>query len=394
MYQKLLLLFMVLCMGAGCSVQQEESGVITEIPVESERVERSPEEEKEYVISTLIDSLTLEEKIGQLFFCAFRQNADGSDMLVFPESVVNTIQVYNIGGVCLFAENLDTQAQTQTLTAQITGQRTDILPFIGIDEEGGVVSRLRRSQIPHTVIEPAGEMGSAQRAKEAGQVIGEKLDELGITVDFAPVGDVNTNPDNTVIGSRAFSSNAEEAAQMTAAFVEGLQGCGLGAAVKHFPGHGDTEADSHYGSVYVTHTAERLAEVEFLPFRAAIEKDVAFVMMGHILVPNVTKERLPATLSKEMIDILRDDLGFAGIVITDAMNMRAITDEYSSAQSAVMAIEAGVDMILMPADLMEAMAGVKKAVEEGRLHEERIHASLERILSLKYDMGLLMTDRV
>jgi len=258
--------------------------------------------------------------------------------------------------------------------------------FIGIDEEGGLVSRLNKSNIEHEVFPPAAEM---EDAAYAGTAIGSVLGELGINVDFAPVADVNTNPDNPVIGTRAFSSDPQVAAAKAAEFIVSLQKMGVSACAKHFPGHGDTAMDSHKGETYVEHDLERLRTVEFVPFEQAIAAGTDFVMMVHIKTPHATEDGLPASLSPHMTGILRTELGFDGIIITDAMNMGAIVEEYGVGESAVMAVEAGVDMVLMPSSLEEAHAALTDAIKDGTLFAERVDDALWRILSLKYDKGLL-----
>ncbi|MBP3307349.1 MAG: glycoside hydrolase, partial [Anaerotignum sp.] len=221
------------------------------------------------------------------------------------------------------------------------------------------------------------------------RTIGTELAELGINVDFAPVADVNTNPDNPVIGTRAFSSDPQAAASKVAEFINAIEETGVSACAKHFPGHGDTAMDSHLGETYVEHDMERLRTVEFVPFEQAITAGTDFIMAGHIKTPNATTDGFPATLSSEMLGILRNDLGFGGIIITDAMNMGAIVDAYGSGESAVMAVQAGVDMVLMPADLAEAAETLTDAIKDGTIPEKRLNEALWHILSLKYDKGIL-----
>lgn len=358
----------------GCGGQQE-----AEIPP------KTAEEMKQERITEIIENMTPEERAGQLLMADFRQNPDGTGMTVLSDAAREAIQTYHLGGVILFAENLDTEEQTKALTAQMQ-QAAEIPLFIGIDEEGGIVSRLDKSDIPHEPIPPAAEITDS---RAAGETIGKELQDLGILVDFAPVADVNTNPDNPVIGSRAFSAEPEIAAERVAAFVDGMEETGVSACAKHFPGHGDTAMDSHHGETYVTHDLERLREVEFLPFQAAIGAGVDFIMAGHIKTPQATTDGMPATLSAEMTQLLRKELNFDGILITDAMNMGAITEEYGAEESVVLAIQAGMDIVLMPTDLPRTTETLTEAIRNGEISEERVEESLERILSLKYEKGLL-----
>lgn len=357
--------------------------------VTAEVVEEVTEEEAQLArIEAYIDDMTTDEKIGQLFMMDFRTDSAGNGILTLTDSVAQQIETYHLGGVILFAENLDTADQTTQLISDM--QEIAELPlFIGIDEEGGVVSRLDNSNIEHESIPTAGDIESNEEAASTGTIIGEELVALGFNVDFAPVADVNTNPDNPVIGSRAYSSDAEVAAERVEAFVTALQDTGIAGAAKHFPGHGDTSTDSHYGTATVDHDLERLESVEFLPFESAIEAGVDMVLMGHIQVPNVTGDDIPASLNPVIVNLLRDDLGYDGVVITDAMNMDAIASNYGVGESAVMAIEAGVDIVLMPSNLDTAYTAVQEAVASGRITEENLADSVTRILLLKCELGIM-----
>lgn len=310
-------------------------------------------------------------------------------MTELSEEAAEEIEGYHLGGVILFAENLDTAEQTKALTEQM--QEAAELPLlIGIDEEGGIVSRLDKSNIPHEQIPSAAMMaGDTVQAEAAGRTIGSELKELGINVDFAPVADIYTNPENTVIGERAFGTDAQTVSDMASAFAAGLAEEGVLAVAKHFPGHGDTATDSHYGVAMAEQTLEELRAEEFLPFQRLIDEGIPFVMAGHITTPNATGDGLPASLSAQILGLLRQELGFEGIIITDAMNMGAITEAFSPGESAVMAVEAGVDIILMPANLEEACQGLLEAVSSGEITEERLEESVRRILEVKYEAGLL-----
>ncbi|MDD3393635.1 MAG: glycoside hydrolase family 3 protein [Anaerotignum sp.] len=374
------ILIAVMCLGAGCGNKTEE-----QLQVEAPK---TAEEIKQKTIQEMIGAMSTEEKVGQLLMADFRNNADGSGMTVLSEEAAEKIKQYHLGGTILFAENIDTLEQTQKLTQDLQSA-AEIPLFIGIDEEGGLVSRLKKSNIPHETMLSPGEMTEPAQAEAAGQSIGETLASMGVNVDFAPVADVNTNPDNPVIGIRSYSDEPEKAADMVCAFIKGLQGTGISATVKHFPGHGDTAADSHKGEVFVSHDLERLKAVEFIPFAKAIDEGVDLVMVGHIKTPNATSDGLPATLSAQAIAFLRGDLKYDGVAITDAMNMQAITEYYGVGESAVMSVSAGIDIVLMPADLEEAFQALLDAVKEGRISQERLEESLCRILSLKYDKGFL-----
>ncbi|MBQ5708830.1 MAG: glycoside hydrolase [Anaerotignum sp.] len=368
---------------AGC-MAVSMAGCGSEVKTE-DAPDKAPEEVKAEYIQNIIDEMDTAEKAGQLIMADFRNNADGTGMTLLSDEAKKAIAEYHVGGVILFAENLDTKEQTQRLTADLQ-KAADFGMLIGIDEEGGLVSRLKKSNIPHETFPDAAEM---EDPAYVGKTIGTELAELGINVDFAPVADVNTNPNNPVIGTRAFSSDPQAAAGKVAEFITAMEETGVSACAKHFPGHGDTAMDSHLGETFVEHDMERLRSVEFVPFEQAITAGADFIMAGHIKTPNATTDGMPATLSAEMLGILRSELGFDGIIITDAMNMGAIIDAYGSGESAVMAVQAGVDMVLMPADLSEAVEALTEAIEKGDISKERVDEALWHVLSLKYDKGIL-----
>lgn len=275
---------------------------------------------------------------------------------------------------------------------EISKARIGLPVFLATDEEGGSVSRLYGGGI--TDIPYIGDMystgatGDPQEAYQVGNTIGTYMRDLNFNVDFAPVADIYSNPSNTVIGNRAFGSDAELVSQMVPMEVEGLQSSGVLATLKHFPGHGDTAEDSHSGYASSYKSMEELEACEFQPFRAGIAANVSFIMMGHISLPNILNSQLPASLSYDMVTgVLRRELQFNGVIITDALNMGAISANYSSGEAAVMAIEAGVDMLLMPADFHSAYEAVLGAVREGRISEERINESVLRIIRMKKKIG-------
>ena len=375
------LLAAAVAMFAGCGQEEtvEKQPEVT--------VEKTAEELKEDAVAEKMEHMTVEEKVGQMLMMDFRKNPDDSGMTVLSEDVAKKIADYHLGGVILFAENLDTAEQTKKLVADMQ-KAADMPLLIGIDEEGGMVSRLDKSQIPHTSIPNAKDMnGDTAQAETAGKEIGSVLSELGINVDFAPIADIHTNPENTVIGDRAYGTDAQTVADMAS---KGLESEGVSATAKHFPGHGDTGTDSHDGMAVSEHDLQRLQEVEFVPFHRLADEGIDLMMVGHITMPNVTDDGLPASLSKEAIDLLRDELDYDGIVITDAMNMGAIVDYYPDGEAAVKAVEAGVDIVLMPADLDDAYNSLCEAVQTGEISENRLDESVERILSLKYDKGMLV----
>ena len=346
------------------------------------------EEIEALYIESIIEDMDLRQQVSQLFIVSLdAEHTEPSDELAY---FVSSAQA---GGFVLFAENITTVSDTRALNEALV-YNSEITPFICIDEEGGTVSRLGAADLPGYITQPsAREIGASEdtgKAYLAGESIGRVLYEIGVNVNFAPVVDVLTNPNNTVIGSRAFSNDPEVVSDMASAFQSGLMTWGILPVPKHFPGHGNTTDDSHVGRAVIASDAEHLASVEYIPFKRLIDEGAVFIMTGHIIVPGVEPHRLPATLSRHFVtDVLRVELGFDGIIVTDAMNMGAITQEYNSAEAAIRAINAGVDMILMPVDFDEAVTGVLDAIEEGRLTHERILESLRRILHTKLDAGLI-----
>ena len=295
------------------------------------------------------------------------------------------LKKYPVGGFLLFQKNIESESQLKKFNENLK-KACAISPIIAVDEEGGRVARLARTEslgIKNVgAMEEIGKTGDTQKAQEAGAYIGSYLDEYGFTFDFAPVADVNSNPQNTVIGDRAFGSEPNEVAKMVGAFLDGLHSSKIKGCIKHFPGHGDTKDDPHKSFVSVEKTWDELNECELIPFKENFSKADS-VMIAHISLTNVTSDGLPASLSKELIDKLRGELGYDGVVLTDALNMGAIKTYYDSAYAAILAFEAGNDILLMPQDFEKAYDGVLSAVKNGRISEKRLNESVMRILKLK-----------
>lgn len=368
---------------------EETEGGPDEQPPEPELTE---EEERALRAQELLDSLTLEQKIGQLFMIRPEALADKDVVTEWDDAMAERLAQYPAGGVVLFGQNIVSPDQLAALTGAF--QKAGSVPlFIGVDEEGGKVARIARNDAfdvtRYDSMAAVGASGDPEQARGAGRTIGGYLAAYGFNLDFAPVADVYTNPENTVIGDRAFSSDPQEAAEMVCAAIEGFHSAGILTCVKHFPGHGDTRDDTHDGVVTVDKTWDELLGCELVPFIAALEQ-TDMVMAAHITAPAVTSDGLPASLSYEMITgRLRDELGYDGVVITDSLEMGAVAGQYAPAESAVLAVKAGVDIVLMPSDYAAAFEGVVQAVKEGALTEERIDQSVLRILTLKLACGLI-----
>ena len=350
----------------------------------------SEEELTQQKIEESIKKMTLEQKVGQMFFCAFRRDNDNNGIIKIDDDIKKTIRDYNIGGVVLFSENIQNSEQVTDYIRDLQNE-SGIALFIGIDEEGGRVLRTGMLDVPRIPSALSiGKTADAQNTYNHAKTIADYLTPLGFNVDFAPVADVFTNPANTVIGDRAFSTEPDTAAAMVGNFTKGLLDNGVLPSIKHFPGHGDTGEDSHYGIATTKKTLEELSKCEFIPFKAGIGAKSPFVMVGHITTPNIGDNNLPALFNKFLLrDVLRGTLNFNGIIITDSLAMGAITRYYTSEETAVKAIIAGIDMLLMPEDFNRAYNGVINAVKSGEIPEERIDESVKRILTVKYDAGLL-----
>lgn len=379
---------------------EEAAPETVEEPVEEEPVEEAPEEipeepaEEEPADEALLraqaylETMTLEEKLWQLFLVTPEDLS--SESLYATDTTKSALEAKPVGGVIYFAANLQDREQTVNLLANTQSYAKTPL-FLAVDEEGGLVSRAGANDamgVTHfDAAATYGETVDMAGVYNVGSTLASQLGELGFNLDFAPVADVVTNPNNTEIGNRAYSSDPEVAAALVKAMVQGLQQNGMASCLKHFPGHGSTEADSHEGLSVSTRTLDELRQTEWIPFQEGIDAGAAFVMVGHETNENLSQ--LPASLSAAVMAYLRVELGFDGLIITDSLKMGAITGYYTSAQAAVLAVEAGADMLLMPNDLQTAYDGLKAAVDQGSITEERIDESVLRILKTKYEFGIM-----
>ncbi len=343
-------------------------------------------------VDQLLQEMSLEEKIWQMFFVMPEDICNIGVAVQAGETTKAALQKYPVGGLIYFSQNVETREQiTQMLNN--TSAFSKIPPFLSIDEEGGRVSRLGDANIGVTVHPPMakiGKSGDPEQARKVGLTLGKEMTELGFNMDFAPVADIITVESNTDIGDRSFGTDPELVAKMVAAQVEGMQSHNLSATLKHFPGCGSTAANTHVESGASARTLEQMRNAEFLPFKAGIDAGADVVMVAHMSAPSITGDQTPATLSPKIVtDLLRGELGFQKVVISDALNMGAITSVYSPEDAAVMAVQAGVDMLLMSPDIDAAAEAIKKAVETGEIPESRIDESVQRILTLKQERGRL-----
>lgn len=350
----------------------------------------------------LLSGLTLEQKVGQLFVvrpdaldpdqtAQQRDDADADGVTALSDEMRQALARYPVGGIVVFGKNLESPGQLTALLADF--QAASAVPlFAAVDEEGGSVARLANADgfsLPQYESAAAvGASGDPQDAREMCRTIGTYLKEYGFNLDFAPVADVSTNPDNPVIGARAFSSDPQTAALLVGGACSGFAEAGIACTLKHFPGHGDTAQDTHTGAVALNKTLEELLACELVPFAQNVSQ-AQLVMAAHISAPLVTGDDTPASLSRTMLtDILRGELHYQGLIITDSLSMKAITDRCTAGQAAVQALCAGADLLLMPADLPQAYDAVLAAVQDGTLPQARLDESVRRILQCKQALGL------
>ena len=347
-------------------------------------------------VNNIISNMTLEEKIGQILFIAYRKDTNDKNAIIVDAQLADMLNQYKPGGFVLFSENLDNIDQTVSFIEGVQA-RSCIPMFISIDEEGGIITRLNKAPLLHSTIMPeAFTIGLTNKPEDsyaAAQVIAEELLSLGFNMDFAPDADIFTNPENKVIGKRAYGTEPDLVSSMADEAVKGFRDQNIIPVLKHFPGHGDTTADTHTGAAEVHHDMNRLMMTELVPFIKGIESGADVVMVAHILLPNVTKEPVPASLSKEIVTgILRDKMGFDGVVVTDALEMSAISSYFGEGEAAVKAVQAGDDMLLMPASVEKAYKALLTAVQNGILSENRIDESVRRILLLKDKYHILESN--
>jgi beta-N-acetylhexosaminidase len=309
------------------------------------------------------------------------------------------VREFRVGGVVLFSRNVDGPEQVAELVRELQSLARDArheLPLlVAVDQEGGRVARLREPWTVWPPLRALGRAGSEELARRMGESIAAELKACGIRYDFAPVVDVDTNPANPVIGDRSFGDDPEAVGRFGAAFIRGLQGAGVAAAAKHFPGHGDTDVDSHLELPLVDHGLSRLEDVELRPFRHAVEAGVASVMTAHVLVRELD-DRLPATLSPRVVEeLLRGKLAYSGVVVSDDLEMKAVAKGWNAGAAAVLAAKAGCDLLLVCARAeaqVEALEGLVRARERDEITWDEMDAASTRIRALKQKYLLPYSD--
>lgn len=378
---------------------EQEPGQETEQKVEQEteqKMEQEPVGEQESgdtAARNILNSMTTEEKAAQIFFVTPEAITGVQTVTAAGEATKAALEKYPVGGLVYFSANLISPEQTRTMLANTWAYSQEVMKvpvYLGVDEEGGTVARVASnpafSVTQYQGMRAIGDTGDPSQAYQAAQTISSYLKDLGFNMDFAPDADVITNPENKVIGNRSFGTDPQLVGDMVSAAVKGFRDQVMASCIKHFPGHGGTKGDTHEGYAYTDRTVEQMESAELLPFRSGIEAGVEFIMASHISAPNTPAGDTPASLSSYMLtDLLREQMGYQGLVITDAMNMGAISQQYSSAQAAVQAFQAGADMILMPENFTEAYNGILQAVQSGQITQERLDTSVLRILETKLE---------
>ncbi|GLW05312.1 hypothetical protein Misp01_04420 [Microtetraspora sp. NBRC 13810] len=396
---------------AGCASAGRETGGATERPAPgpvttpqatpseavSTDVTPTPAASAASPVEAALQRMSVEDKVGQLFMpVLYGPAADTSSRENEARYGVGTaakmIEKFRPGGVILFpwADNVKSVRQIVALTNGLQEASPDVPLLIGTDQENGRVSRLAPlvTELPGAA--DIGSTGDPELARKAAEVTGKELRALGVNVDFAPVADVNIDPDNPVIGPRAYGDDPKKVAKMVAAAVQGFHDAGIAATAKHFPGHGDTNVDSHTGLPVIDHSRSQWSKLDAPPFRAAIDAGVDAVMSAHLVMPKLDASGDPASLSNKILTgLLRERLGFDGVVSTDALDMGGARTKYGDGEVAVRAVLAGADILLMPPDFPEARSALLDAVGSGRISADRLDESVRRILALKAARDLL-----
>jgi len=383
------------CTGAGGAVSVPPSAKVAQssAPAESAAPSGTADTRVDLVKRTLA-KLSVAEKVGQLFMpVLYGTSADsvsGENQARYgAQTPAKVIARYHLGGVILFPANVQSVDQVVRLTNGM--QRASEVPLlIGTDQENGLVSRMAALMTRFPGASRIGATKDVKVSRAVAGATGAELRALGVNLDFAPVADVNVNPRNPIIGQRAFGDDPQQVAKMVAAAVKGFEDAGVAATAKHFPGHGDTTIDSHTGLPVIEHTRAQWERLDAPPFKAAIAAGVDAVMSAHIVFPKLDPSGDPATLSKPILTgLLRQELGFKGVISTDALNMAGVRKKYGDGEVAVRAVLAGADLLLMPNDMAKAHQAVLAAVKSGRISQQRLDASVTRLLTLKRDRGLL-----
>lgn len=362
----------------------EDEITITPEPT-PEIIEPTPEERLDEIVNAGIEAMPLEDKVAGLFIVTPESITGASTVVQAGEGTRDALAQYAVGGLVYFTKNIQSEEQLKEMLAN-TKQYANYPVFLAVDEEGGSVARVASAGIGPQV-DAAGDIaatGDTQNAYNAGAAIGSALAGLGFNLDFAPVADL-ANVEGSIMEGRSYGADAGTASGYVAAMVQGLEEQNVTACLKHFPGIGSSAQDTHDGMASSDRTEEQFRAEELTVFQAGIDAGAQMVMVGHMSAPGITGDNEPCIFSRHLLtDILREEMGYDGVIITDALDMSAISDYYGADEAAIMAVLAGCDMLLMPEDFEKAYNGILQAVADGNISEERIDDSLRRIYRIKY----------
>ncbi len=347
-------------------------------------VELTPEEKLDKIVDARIEAMPLEDKVAGLFIVTPEAITGVKTAVKAGDGTKEALDKYAVGGLIYFQKNIKSEEQFKEMVNN-TELYARYPVFLAVDEEGGSVARISGAGIGVKVdsAEKIGQSGDTELAYQAGVTLGTNLSGVGINVDFAPVADIVT-VDKSVIGDRSFGSDVQQAGSMVSSVLQGIESQGVASCLKHFPGMGSVVSDPHKGISSTDRTEEQFRSEDFLVFQAGIDAGADMVMISNIAAPALTGNNEPCVFSEKVVtDILRNEMGFDGVIITDSMNMAAVSDYYGSGEAAVMALRAGCDMILMPEDFEAAYNEVLQAVQDGTVSEERVNDALRRIYRIK-----------
>ncbi|MCH5266921.1 MAG: glycoside hydrolase family 3 protein [Lachnospiraceae bacterium] len=375
----------------------EESPAVSEAPVITLSKEEATDFAKRY-----LQQMSLEEKVAQLFVVKLEEldTSEGGyyEFKKCTKGMKETLAKIPVSGVILFSRNISNPKKTKKMIERLQlSSKTPL--FVAVDEEGGSVARVATNKKMKTTVFPSAE--SIGKSKDGdyvydmGRTIAREIRSFGFNVDFAPVADVKTSDLNTEIGDRSFGSDPQKVSELVSAFVQGCQERGVCATLKHFPGQGASVGDTHQESVDIDSSISKLRGLDFVPFEAGIHAGAEFIMVSHISVSRVTETKEPASMSElVMKTILREELNFEGIVITDAFDMASVTEYYTPAEAALNAVKGGADIVLMPNDLEQAYNAVLDAVKSDSIPQSRLDESVTRILITKFRRGIITEEQL
>jgi beta-N-acetylhexosaminidase len=343
-----------------------------------------PEQSK---IDLLLSSMSTEKKVGQLFICGFRKDISGKNIYSLNNELKNEIEKYNLGGLILFSENMQSVDQLKKLITDLDDTNVDIPMFISVDAEGGLVDRLAKSSITKSLpcISKLGKTNDTNLSYEYSKIIGRQLASLGFNLDFAPVCDLDNSD---AIKYRSFGKDPITVGKMVSAYIKGLNEYKIGSTLKHFPGLGSSIGDTHNVVSHSSITLENLEKNDFIPFKYGIDAGSNIVMINHVIYDNLSKQKLPSSLNSDIYSMLRNKLNFNGIIITDGLEMGAITKQNITTTPSYAAFVAGADILLLPENIDKSYNEILNGVNSGKISIERLDSSVKRILEYKYELGM------